>query len=150
MRRHRPRILAIQRTTAQAAVNEPQLEIPNRKSNTAIQHRWEALSSDDPIHNWDEDIIGRSAVVEALAEYALRLRTPIVALHGGLGNGKSSVLNLFRKAVEKQAVVVSFTAWLPGSERPLRRTCSEILQQGVRTLFMCLNSESELLHTRGP
>src|SRR5271157_282866 len=101
---------------AHPAVSELKLEIPDRKSKTAAEYRWEALSSDDPIHEWDEDIVGRAAVVEALAEHALRLRTPIVALHGGLGDGKSSVLNLFRKAVEKRAVVVSFSAWLPGSE----------------------------------
>jgi hypothetical protein len=54
--------------------------------------------------------------VELLSDHALRQRTPAVALHGGLRDGKSSVLNLLKQAVEGQAIVVSFNAWLPGSE----------------------------------
>jgi hypothetical protein len=89
--------------------------IPTKKASSA-EPRWETAATDDPITDWGEDIIGRTAVVELLADYALRLRTPVVALHGGFGDGKSSVLNLLRSAVEGQAIVVSFNAWLPGSE----------------------------------
>ena len=95
------------------------LNIPTAKSNASAEQRWQAPTGDDPIGDWDEDIIGRAAVVELLADHALRLRTPIVALHGGLGDGKSSVLNLLRRAIEGQAIVISFSAWLPGSEASL-------------------------------
>src|SRR5207244_6757074 len=74
---------------------------------------------EDPINDWNEDIVGRAAVVELLADHALRLRTPIVALHAGLGDGKTSVLNLLRRAVERQAIVISFSSWLPGSVESL-------------------------------
>jgi KAP-like P-loop domain-containing protein len=104
---------------SQSAIQHVKLNIPITKSNVSAEQRWKASSSDDPISEWADDIIGRTAVVELLAEHSLRLRTPIVALHGGLGDGKSSVLNLLRKAVEGQAIVISFSAWLPGSEATL-------------------------------
>jgi hypothetical protein len=92
------------------------LSIPTQNRNVLVGRRWEASSSDDPITNWQDDIIGRAAVVEALAQHALSLRSPVVALNGEFGDGKSSVLNLLKKAVEGQAIVVSFNAWLPGSD----------------------------------
>jgi hypothetical protein len=95
------------------------LNIPTKKADLSAGLRWEAPIGDDPITNWADDIVGRTAIVELLADHALRLQTPIVALHGGLGDGKSSVLNLLRNAVEGKAVVVSFSAWLPGSETTL-------------------------------
>lgn len=91
------------------------LNIPFRKITTPAGQRWQASTTDDPIDDWDEDIVGRVAVVELLADQALRLRTPIIALHGGLGDGKTSVLNLLKRAVGGQAIVISFSAWLPGS-----------------------------------
>jgi len=93
------------------------LNIPPRKITVEVpSDAWKASPSDDPIQDWDEDIIGRTAIVELLAEHALVLGTPVISLHGGLGDGKSSVLNLLRKALEGQAIVVSFNAWLPGRE----------------------------------
>jgi len=103
---------------AQTLSGDLKLKIPISRA-SASESRWEAHTSDDPINDWSDDIIGRIAVVELLAEHALRLHTPIVALNGGLGDGKSSVLNLLRKAVEGQAIVISFRAWLPGSETTL-------------------------------
>lgn len=91
------------------------LNIPATRITAPAERRSRASTSDDPIDNWDKDIVGRVAVVELLADQARRLRTPIIALHGGLGDGKTSVLNLLRRAVEGQAIVISFSAWLPGS-----------------------------------
>lgn len=101
------------------SIRQLKLNIPVTKTDGSAEQRWEASTWDDPISDWQEDIIGRVAVVECLAEHALVLRTPIVAVHGSFGDGKTSVLNLFRKAVEGQAIVVSFSSWLPGSEATL-------------------------------
>lgn len=92
------------------------LRIPLRTANVSAEGQWGLRASDDPIDRWGDDIVGRSAVVEQLAHYALRQRTPVVALLGDLGDGKSSVLNLLKDVVKGQAIVVSFRAWLPGSE----------------------------------
>ncbi len=95
------------------------LNIPKQLLDPKADQPWDSIGTDDPIDRWDQDIIGRIAVVELLADYALRARTPVVALHGDLGDGKTSVLNLLRQAVRGKAIVVSFSAWLPGSERTL-------------------------------
>jgi hypothetical protein len=106
------------RTAKPATVTRDELRLQFRpdKASEAI---WEAREGDDSISDFAQDIIGRTAIVEQLALRALTLRTPIVALHGGLGDGKTSVLNLLRIAIEPYAIVVSFSAWLPGSEATL-------------------------------
>jgi hypothetical protein len=82
-------------------------------------NKWQAPTGDDPIQEWHEDIIGRSSVIEVLAEHIFARRSPIVALHGGLGDGKTSVLNLLRKSLKGHAIILNFSAWLPGSEETL-------------------------------
>jgi hypothetical protein len=112
-------IVVIEHWRQQPRSSQPltlRLNIPAQNRRVLVGRRWEASSSDDPIANWEDDIIGRAAVVEALAQHALSLRAPVVALNGEFGDGKSSVLNLLKKAVEGQAIIVSFNAWLPGSE----------------------------------
>jgi hypothetical protein len=96
--------------------NMPKLDIPKTQLATGLTNSWQFSSSDDPITRWDQDIIGRTAVVELLAEHIYVNRTPIVALNGGLGDGKSSVLNLLRRSLKHNAITVSFSAWLPGSD----------------------------------
>jgi len=96
-----------------------QLNIPNQPSELRGSNQWSVEDTDDPIDTWEKDTIGRVAVVELLAEHSLRNRTPIVALCADFGDGKTSVMNLFRLAIQDKAIVVSFSAWLPGSEATL-------------------------------
>jgi hypothetical protein len=95
------------------------LDIPKQVIDQNNREKWAFPAGDDPIDRWNQDIIGRAAVVELLAEHALRNRTPVVALHGDFGDGKTSVLHLLRQAVQGKAIVVSFSAWLPGTETTL-------------------------------
>lgn len=77
------------------------------------------LDSDEPVTTWEGDLLDRGPLVEVLATKVLALKKPVVILNGRFGSGKSSVLNLLRLRLENQAVVVSFSAWLPGSESTL-------------------------------
>jgi hypothetical protein len=97
----------------------PKLTIPTEKQGPSAQDSWALTGSDDPIGNWDQDIIGRASVVEVLAEHIFVHRTPIIELDGELGDGKSSVFNLLRNTIEGHAIIVSFSAWLPGSHETL-------------------------------
>lgn len=108
-----------QRPRLPAVVPPKTLNTPIAKGAGSMAGRWTASSSDDPITNWSDDIVGRTALVELLADHALRKRTPTIALHGALGDGKTSVLNLLKTAVEGQVILICFSAWLPGSERTL-------------------------------
>ena len=74
---------------------------------------------ESPIKCWSEDQLGRAAVVEILTRKILDARTPVIALRGAFGDGKSSVLNLLRLHLAETAIVVSFSSWLPNSELTL-------------------------------
>jgi hypothetical protein len=71
--------------------------------------------SDDPIEGWDEDILERAPLIDSLSFSLLISRTPVIALFGEFGSGKTSTLNLLRKHLQQKAIVVSFSTWLPGS-----------------------------------
>ena len=76
-------------------------------------------SLDDPIFEWSQDLLNRSALVESLKVKLLVGEAPVIALRGGFGDGKSSVLNLLLDDLRGHAIVVSFSTWLPGSEATL-------------------------------
>lgn len=78
-----------------------------------------AVQSDDPIDTWSEDTLGRAALVDSLSIKLLISKTPVIALFGEFGAGKTSLLNLLRKHLKGKAIVVSFSTWLPGSQETL-------------------------------
>ena len=121
------------------------LNIPVQKRDVSARRRWESSGSDDPITEWQDDVVGRAAVVETLAQHALHLGTPVVALNGEFGDGKTSVLNLLKKALEGQAIVISFNAWLPGSRRRSQLISSSTSPQNTRTTSTFLSFESKRL-----
>jgi hypothetical protein len=88
----------------------PPLNIPVKNREPSVEARWELSGSDDPIMQWSQDIVGRASVVELLAEHICVHRTPVVALHGNLGDGKTSVLRLLRQSLAGHAITVSFSA----------------------------------------
>lgn len=75
--------------------------------------------SDDPIQTWAEDALGRAALVDALSIRILVSQSPVIALYGAFGSGKTSVLNLLREHLRGKAIVVAFNTWLPGSQEAL-------------------------------
>jgi hypothetical protein len=75
--------------------------------------------SDDPITTWSEDALGRAALVDSMSVKLMISRSPVLALFGELGAGKTSMLNLLREHLTGKAIVVSFSTWLPGSQETL-------------------------------
>jgi KAP family P-loop domain len=106
-----------ERSLTLKALPLPPIPPPNRPP--SVEREWQVSTGDDPIQEWEEDIIGRTSVIEVLAEHIFVRRSPIVALHGGLGDGKSSVLNLLRRSLKGRAIIIPFSAWLPGSDETL-------------------------------
>jgi hypothetical protein len=78
-----------------------------------------ALESDDPIQTWAEDTLGRAALVDSLSLRILISKSPVIALYGDFGSGKTSVLNLLREHLSGKAIIVAFNTWLPGSQETL-------------------------------
>lgn len=85
---------------------------PRTRPSTAPQ--WS--ESDDPIRTWEEDTIGREALVDSLSVKLMISKTPVLALFGELGSGKTSTLNLLHEHLDDKAIVVFFSTWLPGSQ----------------------------------
>jgi hypothetical protein len=127
----------------------PKLAIPTQKRHISVHDSWSLSSSDDPIEEWDQDIIGRASVVEVLAEHIFVHRTPIVELDGELGDGKSSTLNLLRRTIDGHAVIVSFSAWLPGSHETLALDLfRDIATECRRALYMPQVRKASLAYAR--
>ena len=75
--------------------------------------------SDDPIRTWTEDALGRASLVDSMSVKLMISKSPVLALFGEFGSGKTSTLNLLREHLAGKAIVVSFSTWLPGSQETL-------------------------------
>jgi len=88
-----------------------------------------AGTEDEPITDWEVDLLERRSLVEVIRTKLLILGKPVLVLDGKFGSGKTSVLNLLRLRLKDEAVVVFFSAWLPGSET----TLAEFLLSDIAT-----------------
>ena len=79
------------------------------------------LEFDLPIEDWDHDILNRERFVEGVLKVIVERKAPIIGIVGDFGEGKTSVLNLLAAALRDRPdlICVSFSSWLPGSERIL-------------------------------
>jgi predicted KAP-like P-loop ATPase/F0F1-type ATP synthase membrane subunit c/vacuolar-type H+-ATPase subunit K len=75
--------------------------------------------SDDPIRTWTEDALGRASLVDSMSIKLMISKSPVLALFGEFGSGKTSILNLLREHLADKAIIVSFSTWLPGSQDTL-------------------------------
>lgn len=73
------------------------------------------LSSDQPIREPDEDLLGRGPLVEILKDEIRAAPTSdgfVMALTTPWGEGKTSILNLIARGMGDEAVVIRFNPWL--------------------------------------
>jgi KAP family P-loop domain len=106
----------MQQVRAERDIREDEFAVPARiKSLAGTQLEW----SDDPIQTWERDALGRAALVDSLSVKIMVAKTPVVALLGPLGAGKTSILNLLRENLGDKTITVSFSTWLPGSQETL-------------------------------
>ncbi len=101
---------------AARTVHEEEFTVPQSvRSLAGTQLEW----SDDPIQTWTQDALGRAALVDSLSVKIMISKTPVIALSGPYGTGKTSVLNLLREHLGDKTITVSFSTWLPGSQETL-------------------------------
>jgi len=77
------------------------------------------FDSDEPISSWEYDLLDRAPLISILSVKLLFLKRPVIVLDGRFGSGKTSILNLLRLHLEGKAIVIFFSAWLPGSDNTL-------------------------------
>jgi hypothetical protein len=91
---------------------------------------------ESPIESLQEDTLGRSAFVEMLALKILVSKTPVIALRGNFGDGKSSALNMLHQQISSRAIVVSFSTWLPDSQQTLVTDLLDDIAAEIRKHFV--------------
>lgn len=97
-------------------IKETEIKVPsNKRSQAGAQ----LVESDEPIELWEQDALGRAALVDNLSIKIMIGKAPVIALSGAFGAGKTSILNLLREHLDDKAITVSFSTWLPGSQETL-------------------------------
>jgi KAP family P-loop domain len=107
------RYLAIDRSYHIPTQDEIRVSVERKGSGSGGQ------ATDEPITTWSEDTLGRAALVDTLTVKIFISKSPVIALFGDFGSGKTSALNLLHEHIQNKAVVISFSTWLPGSEETL-------------------------------
>ncbi len=103
--------------------------------------------NDEPITNFDDDDLSRSAFVNQLTqdiENWVSTDSLVMGIYGSWGSGKSSVLNLLEKNLEKKRntdeqysdniVVVNFDPWFFNSEEQLLTTFYSAIESAITEL----------------
>ncbi len=119
--------------SAKRTVSEKEFLVPSHKRRTAAVV---VPESDDPIESWEEDALGRAALVDRLCVKLLISKSPVIALFGPLGVGKTSTLNLLREHLADKAIVISFSTWLPGSQETLTAYLMSDIASQVRKRYV--------------
>jgi predicted KAP-like P-loop ATPase len=101
---------------AERTVREDEFKVP---SNVKALAGSQLSESDDPIQSWEQDTLGRAALVDSLSVKIMIAKAPVLALDGVFGSGKTSTLNLLREHLGDKTITVSFSTWLPGSQETL-------------------------------
>src|SRR5262249_37185933 len=109
------------------------------------EERLGRLDPDSPIESASQDLLSRSALVDSLAGTIVEFGAPVVALEGDYGDGKSSVLNLLRERLAGDAIVVTFTTWLPRAEDTLVRDLFNDISAECRRFYYVPQLRSRLL-----
>jgi hypothetical protein len=94
---------------------------------------------DRPIEGAEEDILNRGAVVASIVRAIVSDFVPVLAVTGAYGDGKTSVLNLLSKELERRedVVFVRFSTWLPMDDKTLVSTLlSSVVEKLNARLFV--------------
>ena len=104
--------------------------------------------ADDPITKPEEDRFGRNVFVDKLSNDITKWKgedkSLVIALYGHWGTGKSSVLNLLKRELNKNQAnnVLSFDPWYFNSTERLIQTFLELLSKKVSEKANQVDKES--------
>lgn len=96
------------------------------------------LENPNPITAWNHDWIGRAAFVEGVLQRVIIGEEPVVAITGGFGEGKSSVLYLIEDALRPcpEVIPVTFSSFLPGDEQTLVASLLSSITSAIRERYL--------------
>jgi predicted KAP-like P-loop ATPase len=94
------------------------------------------INIDRPIKQFSEDKLDRKPLILSLVQRLISDGAPIVALIGAYGDGKTSILYLLEKELEKEkTIVVRFKSSLPGDDLTLVSTLFNSIGKQLRSRF---------------
>lgn len=100
---------------------------------------------DRPIKQFSEDKLDRRPLILSLVKRLISDSAPVVALIGAYGDGKTSILCLLEKELEKEkAIVVRFKSSLPGDDITLVSTLFNSISKQLRAHFFVLRLRNVL------
>lgn len=99
------------------------------------------VESDLPVPEGGEDLLGRRDIVDTLISTVLLEQASIVAVTGGYGDGKTSLLNLAVGEIRKLTgddlpVIVRFSPWLAGDSNSLVLSLFNSIVAEVKNRFI--------------
>jgi hypothetical protein len=91
----------------------------------------------EPIDDETRDILERTQILSAL-EGHIKNGTPVIALVGDFGDGKTSVLKMLEKRLHNDSTIltVSFSSWLPGNEKTLAATLFTSIERAMQKRYV--------------
>ena len=96
------------------------------------------LENPNPVTKWKDDWIGRAPFVKSVLQRVIIDEDPVVAIIGGFGEGKSSILNLTKEALTpcREVVLVPFSSFLPGDDKTLVASLLGSITAAIKERFI--------------
>jgi predicted KAP-like P-loop ATPase len=104
------------------------------------------IAFDLPIQDWTEDRLSRAPFVRSVADLILKDKAPVIAIVGGFGEGKTSVLNLISATLVRRndLIVVNFSSWLPGDKKTLASSLFSTIAEAAKSRYFMPGLTKEL------
>lgn len=128
---------AIPRKRSQAGPHS-HLDIPESATALDTSSDQREMTFDLPIHDWTHDRLNRGPLIQSVAQLILRDKAPVIAIVGGFGEGKTSVLNLLATSLKRRTdvLLVEFSSWLPGGEERLADSLFASVSQHISSRYV--------------
>ena len=99
------------------------------------------IDPDRPVPEDGIDLLDRGAIVNELVNLVIRDTPSVIALEGGYGDGKTSLLNLAVAKLrnldrEQRPIIVKFSPWLPGNSTALIVSLLTSITAEIRKEFL--------------
>jgi hypothetical protein len=125
--------------TVMQTLNIPRDQLATMRSNVLEDDSFvSVLENPNPITEWSADWIGRAPFAERVLQRVIVGREPIVAISGGFGEGKSSLLHLLAIALRPlpSIIPVPFSSLLPGDENTLVASLMSSITLAIRERYI--------------
>jgi len=99
------------------------------------------MDPDLPVAENGKDLLDRADIINQLSSLIIRERPSVIALTGGYGDGKTSLLNLTigqlrKRDLDQRPIIVKFSPWLPGNSSALVMSMLTSISAEIRNEYI--------------